>query len=219
MSMRRSGLLVRVALAVTVWSCAGCGENAMLLNPSFVNYAVGGIVPLTPGASSGFILVRVSNGTPNNIRFVVTAERKTQVIDENGLETTETSYETVRLQTYPASLANDVGILFDCPVTRVGLGENIDFPDTEAGLYIDAVPGEAEGFGVPGFVNPLSAEAGNFSCGDTIIFEARVKTGAVGSVEVTAFVLSAAERPTEVSGPDTFNNARTVIEQFLFDEE
>ena len=100
----------------------------------------------------------------------------------------------------------------------MGLGENIDFPGTEPGLYIGAVPGEQEGFGVPGSVNPLSAAAGNYECGDTLIFDAAIRSGTVGNTRVTTFVLDADEQPTEVSGPDTFNNARTVIEEYAFEE-
>ena len=215
--MRRGVQFAGVALAVAGALC-GCGENATLFNPAFINYAVGGIVPLVPGSDSGFILVRVVNNTPENIRFVVTAQRETEITDEDGVTNIETTDETVRLQTFPAAQANEVGILYDCPVARVGLGENIDFPGTEPGLYIGAVPGEQEGFGVPGFVNPLSEAAGNFECGDTLIFDAATRSGTVGNTRVTTFVLDADEQPTEVSGPDTFNNARTVIEEYAFEE-
>lgn len=220
--MRRTVHIAGVALVAVSLLCLGCGENATLFNPSFVNYAVGGIYPLVPGADSGFILVRAVNGTTGstaeNIRFVVTAERQTEVTDDDGVTTVSTEFETVRLQTYPENRANEVGVLFDCPVTRVGLGENIDLPTTDPGLYIGANPGEAEGYGVPGNVNPLSEAAGNFMCGDTLIFEATSKAGMVGSVQVTSYVLDADEQPTQVSGPDTFNNARTVVEEFAIEE-
>ena len=203
---------------VAVGALPGCGENATLFNPSFVNFAVGGVVPLVPGPNSGFILARVVNNTPDNIRFVVTAERETEIIDEEGVSTIETTYETVRLPTFPTAQANEVGILFDCPVARVGLGENIDFPGTEPGLFIGAVPGEQEGFGVPGSANPLAAKAGNYDCGDTLIFEAASRAGTVGNVRVSTFVLDADEQPTQFSGPDTFNNARSVIEEYSYEE-
>ncbi|MFH0981497.1 MAG: hypothetical protein V2A79_08160 [Planctomycetota bacterium] len=216
--MRRNRWQLGVASAAAVLLGVGCGENATLFNPSFINYTFGGIVPLTPGPNSGFVLVRVVNKTAVNIRYVVTAERQVETIDDQGLTIVTTQNETVRLQTFPEGLASESGILFNCPLVRIGLGENIDFPTTEPGLFLNAVPGQAEGFGVPGFVNPLSAAAGNFTCGDTLIFETSPEAGTVGNVRVATFVLRAAEQPTVVSGPDTFNNARTVIEEFSFQE-
>ncbi len=216
--MRRSVRIGGATLAAVVCWGIGCGENARLLNPSFINYTSGGIVPLTPGPNSGFVLVRAINTTPLNIRFVVTAEHPSQIVGTNGVITTQIVPETVRLQTFPQASANEMGILFNCPVSRVGLGENIDFPSTQPGLFLGAVPGGVEGFGVPGSVNPLDADAGNFSCGDTLIFQASPENGRVGNVRVDSFVLSAADQPAQVSGPDTFNNARTVIEEFAFTE-
>ena len=219
--MRSSLPLACAALAVGVCVCAGCGANATLLNPSFVNATFGGVHPLVPGANSGFVLVRVLNTDyPENIRFVVTAERQVATTDDSGVTTVATESETVRLQTFPVSLANEVGVLFECPVTRVGLGENIDFPETEAGVFIGAVPGESEGVGVPGNVNPLSVASGNFACGDTLVFEASEATeiGAVGRIRVLTYVLDADEQPAEFGGADTFNNARTVIEEFSVEE-
>ncbi|MCK4660885.1 MAG: hypothetical protein KAV82_15300 [Phycisphaerae bacterium] len=218
--MRRGMSLLCVALAGT-GLCFGCGENATLFNPGFINYSLGGIYPLVPGPQSGFILVRVINSTSNpsqNARFVVTAERQDETTDENGVTTITTEMETVRLQTYPEGRANEVGILFDCPVLRVGLGENIGFPGTEPGVYLGAVPGQAEGFGVPGHVNPLSAIDGNFECGDTLVFEATSWAGAAGNIKVVSYVLDADEQPAQISGPDTFNNARTVLEQYSFED-
>ena len=221
--MRKKVALRCTVLALASLVCLGCGETGSLLNPSFANYALGGIYPVVPGASSGFVLARVINSTSTptaeNIRFVVTAERQIETTDDTGETFVETIYETVRLQTYPQSRANEVGVLFDCPVTRVGLGENIDFPSTEPGLFIGAVPGEAEGYGVPGHANPLSAAAGNFQCGDTLIFEAISESGSVGNVRVTTYVLGIDAQPPQISGPDTFNNARTVIEEYRFEED
>ncbi|MCP4590312.1 MAG: hypothetical protein GY842_06190 [bacterium] len=215
--MRRRVRFSLVAMTV-IAACVGCGDNATFLSPSFINYAVGGIVPLVPGADSGFILVRVVNNTPNNIRFVVTAEREVTTIGDDGVETVSLETETVRLQTFPANLANESGILFNCPVRRVGLGENIDFPTSDPGLFIGAIPGENEGFGVPGYTNPLSAQAGNFACGDTLIFETSVQAGTVGNVRVLPYILDAGEQPDQVTGPDTFGNARTVIEEYSLQE-
>ena len=208
--------LLRIMPAAALSIGVGCGQNATLLNPAFVNFAVGGIVPLAPTSASGFVLVRVVNNTAANIRFVVTAERSVEVTDENGVVTVELQKETRRIQTFPVQLANDVGILFDCPVDRVGLGEEIDFPATEPALFVGAIPGQSEGFGVPGNVNPLDAGAGNFVCGDTLIFQAFVSAGTVGNVSVDTFRIQGAEQAD--TGINTFVNARSAIDQLTLEE-
>jgi hypothetical protein len=217
---KRRALLVLVGLAAGV---LGCGDAGAIFNPSFLNYATGGVIPLTPGPASGFVLVRARNNTADAIEFIVTVEREVEVTPDPGVDapiTTAIERETFRLITIPDNLANDVGILFDCPVTRVGLGENIDRPAEEPGLFIGTEAGGfIQGFGVPGNVNPLDTRAGNFACGDTVIFEASTRVGTVGNVSVASFVLPAENQPAAVSGPDTFNNARSLVDQFAPEEE
>ena len=204
------------ALAVVPVAWLGCGPNATVLNPAFVNFAVGGIVPLAPTSASGFVMVRVINNTASNIRFVVSAERSVEITDDAGVITVETQKETRRLQTFPVNLANEVGVLFDCPVDRIGLGEELDFPATEPGLFIGAIPGEQEGFGVPGNVNPLDSRVGNFACGDTVIFQASTQAGTIGNLAVQTFRLSGADQVE--TGITTFVNARGAIEQLTLEE-
>lgn len=218
MRLRRTLLSAGLIFTAGLAAWGGCGQNATLLNPAFVNYAVGGVVPLTPGGEAGFVLVRVVNSTATNIRFVITAERSVEVADENGIVTVETQRETRRLQTSAESLSNEAGVLFDCPVDRIGLGEDLDFPATEPGLFIGAEVGGVEGFGVPGNVNPLDARVGNFTCGDTVIFQANVTAGAIGNVSVQTLRLSGADQPP-VTRINTFVNARNVIDQLTIDEE
>jgi hypothetical protein len=217
---KRRAWVVLVALAAGVSGCINAGA---LLNPSFLNYATGGVIPLTPGAESGFVLVRARNNTTDAIEFIVTVEREVEVIPDPGVDapiTTAIEQQTYRIITIPDNLANDVGILFDCPVTRVGLGEDIDRPAEEPGLFIGTEEGGfIQGFGVPGNVNPLDSRVGNFSCGDTVIFEASSSVGTVGNVSVASFVLPAENQPTDVSGPDTFNNARSLVDQFAPEED
>lgn len=217
---KRSVLLVVFSLGA---GALGCGATATFFNPSFLNYVTGGVIPLTPGPSSGFLLVRARNNTADAIEFIVTIEREVEVIPDPGVDTpitTAIEQETFRLITIPDNLANDVGILFDCPVTRVGLGEDIDRPAEEPGLFVGTETGGfIQGFGVPGNVNPLDARIGNFTCGDTVIFEASTSVGAVGNISVASFVLPAEGQPATVSGPDTFNNARSLVDQFAPEED
>lgn len=197
----------------------GCGQSTGLFNPSFVNFAVGGVFPLVPGEENRFVLVTVVNSTsgsplPQSIRWVVTAEQQVETAGDDDVVTVAIEPRTVRLQTTPEQLANQVGVLFECPVERVGLGVNIDFPASEPGLFVGAVTGGAEGFGVPGNVNPLDVAAGNFQCGDTVIFQASYLAGTVGNVTVGSFVLDASGQAAQVRGPDTFTQVRTVVDEF-----
>jgi hypothetical protein len=221
--MRMSKQHALVVLVGLVAGGLGCTSAGAFLNPSFLNYATGGVIPLTPGPQSGFVLVRARNNTQDAIEFIVTVEREVEVIPDPGVDapvTTAIEQQTYRLITIPDNLANDVGILFDCPVSRVGLGENIDRPAEEPGLFIGTdAGGFIQGFGVPGNVNPLDAGEGNFACGDTVIFQASTSVGAVGNVSVTTFVLPAENQPAEVIGPDTFNNARSLVDQFAPEED
>ena len=223
---------VLVGVGVGVLLSGGCGDSSPLsdptqyLNPSFVNYSTGEVFPLAPGAASGFVLVRTVNRTQDlDIEFVVTSERQIVefVVDAEGEITSEevitTSTETVFLQTYSGGLANEVGILLDCPVSRVGLGEDLRYPFDEPGLFVGTTGEDlAQGFGVPGRVNPLDLAASNYACGDTIVFEVIYQAGAVGGVKVNTFVLSAADQPSDFSGRHTFNNARALVDRYA-DEE
>lgn len=197
----------------------GCGDPTLVLNPSFVNFTVGGVVPLTPGESTGFVLIRTVNQTNLPIEFLVTIEREAVDTTGDGAEPT-IERESFRLRTFPDGLTSEVGILLDCPILRVGLGENLDFPNDEPGLFIITTQqqGVSSGFGVPSGINPLDSRFGNFACGDTIIFEAIEKRDVAGNVAVNAFVLSGADQPQDFSGPDTFNNARSLVDQFSPEE-
>ena len=205
-----------------VW---GCSQNAQWFSDTFRNFASGNVVPLTPGVPSQLILVRLVNDTDTlPIEFVVTAERQVLVTDDQGNSVVETTKETVRLQTFPFESVNESGTLFDCPVTRIGLGENLDRPSTEPGLFIqegfdEFGAGITAGDGVPANVNPLNSLAGNFGCGDTIIFRVIESLGEVGNVKVQAFVLPWVSQPTEISGSHTFNNVRNFLEEHVFEEE
>lgn len=221
--------LFLAALAVGATAAGGCGENATFLNPAFVNYSQGGVIPLTPGAASSFVLVRLVNRTDSAIEFILTVEREAvadplsdlgQVGDADEAEV-RYEQETFRLSTFPGGLTNEVGILLQCPLVRVGLGENLNFPTQDPGLYIGVDDGGqiVQGFGVPGGVNPLDSRAGNFTCGDTLIFEVTEQTGVPGNVKVKTFVLQASTQPDTFTGPDTFNNARTLLERQFGDDE
>ncbi len=215
--MRHATIKVMTGLAAVGLVTLGCNSNASLFNPSFVNFTSGGVVPLTPGLASQFILVRVVNNTNDtSIEFVVTVEREEQVSQGDDL-VTQTTRETQRLITFPVGTAFEQGVLFECPVTRVGLGENLNNPTTEPALFLNAQVGGQAGFGVPGNVNPLDARVGNFTCGDTIVFQATEQAGTVGGVRVGSFVLPAADQPTEYR-IDTFNNVRRFIEEQQPDE-
>ncbi len=212
---------ISVAMGVALL-CTGCGVSSAVLNPAFVNTVSGGVVPVTPGPGADFILVRGHNDTSQPIEFIVTIEREVLVLDEEGNIqfddlgnfVTQSVRQTVQLNTFPGGLTNDLGVVFPCaqsPITLVGLGENL-LP-TDAAVFVGGGgPAGIEGFGVTAEnLNPLSLEAGNFNCGDTIIFDAIQSTGVPGGVAVTAFLLPGSEQPSVFQGPDTFVN----LEQFL----
>lgn len=188
-----------------------------IFNPSFVNQATGSVFPLAPGDRSGFIMVRVNNSTSVPIEFLITVERVSEPLLES--ETAVVTKESVRLLTPSDSRANDLGVLLDCPLTRIGLGEDLDRPTTESGIFIGAEQVGVGGFGVPANVNPLSAAAGNFDCGDTIVFQVLEASGTVGGVRVNAFVLDDESLSDEVTGIDTFVNARSLMEEQTVDPE
>lgn len=189
-----------------------CGCNVGFLNPAFANTLTGAVVPLTPGPESSFVLVRVINETGVSVEFVVTAERE-ELIDEGNAIITQTIKETVRLLTFPIGQAQELGVLLDCTpgITRIGLGENLDQPGTDAGIFINAEVGGIAGAGVPVDVAPL-VSPGNFVCGDTVIFRAFTSTGNVGGVKVQTALLDFQSQPSQFIGPDTFLNARRFLE-------
>lgn len=206
---RQGGSIIAMALLTASLLC-GCNAQ-LLLNPSFVNRATGEVFPLVPGAQNGFVLVRVTNASSQPIEFVVTAERL--VVSEDDPTVFTVVPQTFRLLTQTTQPANDLGVLIECPVARVGLGENLDRPTTEPGMFVGATAVGAGGFGVPANVNPLSAAAGNFTCGDTLVFQAREAAGTAGGVVAASFVLSAAAFSGEITGIDTFGNARSFLEE------
>ena len=158
-----------------------------------------------PGPDSGLLLVRALNTTDQPVSFIVT------------VETGETEDPvTNELFTLPGSQANEAGVLFTCtdefPITRVGLGENLNQPTTNPGLFVGGLAANEQGFGVPPNINPLSLIAGDYTCGDTVIFQAIVSTNAPGGFKVQAFVLPAESQPE-----DTARNTFQVAGDFLRD--
>lgn len=191
----------------------GCSDPTLLLNPSFVNRTQGGLFPLVPRPESGLLFVRVVNNSADRLTFVVTVERSTQV-DDTG-EGTFTEAETVELFTEPVALANEAGILFECtvaddPISRVGLGRNLNQPTTDPGLFIGGFGDQALGFGAPANINPLNLAANDFQCGDTVIFEAFRSPSEPGGFRVNAFVLPW-ERQPENTLRQTFQVAADFI--------
>lgn len=215
LSVRRVAILSVVAV-ISAGTWIGC-NSTLFFNPAFVNSTTGEIFPLTPGDRAAFVLVRGNNTSQSAIEFVVTAERL--VPDDADPDVLNPVLQTFRLLTQPTAQANDMGVLLDCPVARIGLGEVIDDPTTEPGLFVGATAVGAGGFGVPPNINPLSADFGNFDCGDTIVYQASTAGGSVGGVIVAAFVLDDAGQPDPPTGLDTFVNARSLLEQQELDDE
>lgn len=209
------------ALAAGVALGVGCGSG--VFNPAFVNSVSGGVFPIAPGPGADFVLVRGLNVTGQNVEFIVTIERDELVLDDGGNAQvddggnfiTRSIRETVNLQTGPVGSSTDSGTLFPCdvsPVTIVGLGE--DLLPTDAAIFVGgAGAGGQAGFGVTASgLNPLTLEAGNFACGDTIIFQAFQSVGVPGGIAIQAFLLEGSSQPSEFSGPDTFVNYQRFIE-------
>lgn len=199
---------------------ASCGAGAF--NPAFVNSLVGGQIPVTPGPSAAFVLVRGLNETNQPVEFIVTIERAILVtdeegnfqVDDQGFFITEPKRETVRVSTSATGLGTDVGVLFPCgesPVTIVGLGENLR--PTDAAVFVGGEgAGGAAGFGVRAeSLFPLRLEEGNFNCGDTIIFQAFASAGVAGGVALQTFLSPGSEQPSLFTGPSTFAN----LEEFI----
>lgn len=209
------GVIAGIAIGMLTLQ-TGC-SNTLLFNPAFVNQQTGDVFPLTPGNRTNFVLARANNTTALPIEFVITAERRVASADDP--DTFVTERETHRLLTQPLQSANDMGVLFDCPVSRIGLGETLDRPTTEPGIFVNAQAVGAGGFGVPPNANPLDADFGSFDCGDTIIFVASESANVAGGVIVSVFLLDDEGQPDVVRGLDTFVNARTLIEEQSFEEE
>ena len=219
-----------LSLAAAGLMITSCGAGAAFLNPAFVNQTSGGIVPLTPGPLAAFVMVRCVNETGQLVEFIVTIEREVLVrdddgnfqVDENNEFVTRPERQTVNLVTQPTGTASELSVLFSCnnsPVNVVGLGEDLS-PDDVAVFVGGAGAGGAAGFGVgANRVNPLSREAGNFDCGDTIIFQAFQNTAVAGGVDLRSFLLAGSEQPSEFAGPSTFENFERILEDQLSDDD
>lgn len=226
----------RVILALALCGCgaaaavsSGCGAG--FFNPAFVNSQLGGgVVPQTPGPGADFVLVRVVNSTAQPVEFIVTIDRDVLDLDdegnpqrdEDGNLLTIAKRETVRLQTAATGDSAESGALFPCfdsRITRVGLGENL-LP-SDAGIFVGGSgAGGATGFGVSvGSLNPLSLAAGNFNCGDTVIFRAIVQAGQAGGIGLQSFLLPGFEQPSEFSGPNTFVNFQQFLETQVSEDD
>lgn len=221
--MQGSAAVKKVACVVlTILVLAGTGCGLDVFNSAFINTLIGGQVPVTPGPVAAFVFVRCVNETDQSVEFIVTIERNVLVtdeegnyqLDEDGNPITRTERETVRLMTLAEGNARELGTLFPCgesPVTHVGLGENL-LP-TDAAIFVGGQgTGGVGGFGVPaGDLYPLQYEAGNFHCGDTIIFRAYRVVGIAGGTALQALLLRGSDQPSSYGGPSTFEN----LEQFL----
>jgi len=206
----------------------GCGD---ILSPAARNtLGGGGFVPVTPGPLAPFVLVRGVNQTDQVIEFIITVERETLVrdddgnftTDENGNFLTQPVRETKRVTTFPGGLSGEIGVLFDCalePVTVVGLGENL-LP-TDAAIFVGGSgPTGVGGFGVIAEgLNPLTFDAGNFTCGDTVIFTAFTSVGTPGGVRLRSDKLVGEDQPGIFSGPNTFSNYADFLESQVREEE
>ena len=214
------GIFIGVIILMLI--IPGCGGTLGIFNPAFINTTSGGEFPVTPGPGAAFVFVRGFNETNRVIEFIITIEREVLSMDEQGLFQldelgnfiTQPERETIQLTTFPQGLSNELGVLFPCnvsPVTLVGLGENL-LP-TDPVIFVGGQgPAGTSGFGVTApNLNPLSLLAGNFNCGDTIIYRAFTNVGVAGGVGVQTFLLPGTEQPSIFDGPDTFVN----FQQFL----
>lgn len=216
-----------VSASVAAAAPLGCGDA---LNPAFTNTVIGGAFPVTPGPLAPFVFVRGSNQTNDIVEFIVTVEKETLVrddlgnfvVDDQGNFLTVPDRQTVTLTTFPGGLSNDLGVLFDCslePVTIVGLGEDL-LPTDAAAFVGGSGPGGTGGIGVTAQnVPPLSLAAGNFTCGDTIIFTAFLSPGTPGGIALRSHKLISANQPGQFSGPSTFENFAEFREAQIVEEE
>ena len=227
--MRRSRLL-KVNLLVAAALCfSGCGDSVSFFNPAFLNTFMGGQVPVTPGPGAAFVFVRCINETNQVVKFLVVAERAIPELDEDGNYRIEDGEFVTRIEregaevcTVPNSQGREAGVVFSCsesPVVRVGLGENLLTTDPAVAVGGDC-SGGAEGFGVvAGDLTPLSLEAGNFNCGDTVIFRAFESSTVAGGVALQSYLLPGSPQPSIFSGPDTFVNLENFIESQVSEDE
>lgn len=219
-----------VPLLAGLWlMTAGCGDSTSFFNRSFINVLTGGVIPLTPGPGAAFILVRCVNDTSQPVEFAVTIERLVLALDENGdpqfdplgRPVTFPVRESIRLRTFPNGRARELGTLFPCgesPVTLVGLGENLLPTDTAVFVGGEDVGGSS-GFGVrAGNLNPLQLAAGNFNCGDTIIFRAFESTLVTG-VALQSLILPGSEQPSVFQSLNTFVTLQEILESQARQEE
>jgi hypothetical protein len=206
----------------------GCGSG--VFNPAFVNANVGGVFPITPGPEADFVFVRGLNETGQTAEFIITVEREVMVLDDEGNPqqddagnfVTRPERQTVNLITGAAGSATSAGVLFECtrsPVTIVGLGENLLPSDTA--LFVGGEgAGGAAGFGITADdVNPLTLDAGNFACGDSIIFRAFQSVGVPGGVDIQTYLLEGVTQPSDFSGPNTFVNYQQFLESQAPEDE
>ncbi len=203
-------LVTAMSVVLLVATMVGCNAS-LLLNPSFINQQTGEVFPLVPGDRTGFVLVRANNTSGVPIEFVITAERRLPSEEDPSGFTIE--QHTFRILTQPQQTANDLGILIECPVFRLGLGEDLDRPTTEPGLFVNATAVGAGGFGVPSNVNPLNSDSANFDCGDTVVFQAFQAANTAGGVAAASFVLDDEGFSGDIVGLDTFGNARALLEE------
>ena len=208
--MKRTTYFGFPLLMLLVSTMVGCNAS-LLLNPSFLNQQTGEVFPLVPGDRTGFVLVRANNSSSTAIEFVITAERRLPSDDDPSGFTIEK--QTFRVLTQPQQAANDLGVLIECPIFRLGLGEDLDRPSTEPGLFVGATAVGAGGFGVPSNVNPLNSDSTNFDCGDTVVFQAREAPNTAGGIVAASFVLDDEGFSGDIIGLDTFGNARALLEE------
>ncbi|MCO6437108.1 MAG: hypothetical protein J5J06_08470 [Phycisphaerae bacterium] len=208
------------AAFVTCIVVVGCGG---IFNPAFINTTLGGAFPVTPGPEAAFVFVRCVNETGQNAEFIVTIERAVierdaegnPLVDDSGNAITRPVRETKRLNAGANAPGNEIGVLFSCresPVNVVGLGENLLPTDTAVFVGGGTATG-TPGTGVPAEgVNPLVRTAGNFGCGDTIIFRIIRRPGVTGNAIIQSFLLPGFEQPSVFTGPNTFVNLQDYLE-------
>lgn len=229
--MIRSSLMIPVVFGLLVGLMAiGCGNAAAVLNPAFANTFIGGVVPVTPGPPADFVFVRGLNETGAFAEYIVTIEREVierdddgnPIFDDSGEVVTRPVRSTVSILVSPNAPLNDQGILFPCvtsPINVVGLGENLLADDVQL-VSGGTGAGGTTGVGVTDpTLNPLTREAGNFACGDTIIFRAILSTSVAGGIKIDAFLLSGFDQPDEFAGPSTFLNYQNFLESQVREDE
>lgn len=228
--MIRSRPIKLTGTMLSVCVLAAACDNFNPLNPAFTQTFIGGQVPVTPGPGADFILVRGQNDTGDFAEYIVTIEREVferdddgnVQLDENGQPITRSERNTISLLTSSDAPANDQGVLFSCaesPINIIGLGENLLADDTQL-VSGGAGAGGAGGVGIRDpTLTPLSRAAGNFACGDTIIFRAIRSTSVAGGIKIDAFRLAGFDQPSLFNGPSTFVNYQDFIESQVREDE